>query len=190
MRYLLGTRNWRLEYGVNARNDPVAFSDADWATNEQDHKSISGYAFFLYSGLVSWSSSKQKAIALSSAKAEYMAITHAAKEALWLKLFCQTLELPFPRPFMFLSDSDSAISMTKSNVVSNRAKHIDLRYHSIRDHVAEGTIAIHWISTEDMTADVFTKALLHPIHIRHSRLLGLTVDPEISSNQITQAIAL
>ena len=118
----------------------------------------------MFSGLVSWLSSKQKAIALSSTEAKYMVITHASKEALWIKLFCQTIGLPFPRPFMFLSDSDSAISMTKSNVVSNRAKHIDIRYHFIHDHITEGTITIHWIPTEDMTADIFTKSLARPIH--------------------------
>ena len=182
--YLSGTCDWWLEYGCAACNDPIAYSDVDWATNKQDRKSISGYAFFMFSGLVSWLSSKQKAIALSSTEAKYMAITHAWKEALWIKLFCQTIGLPFPHPFTFLSDSDSAISMTKSNVVLNCAKHINIRYHFIRDHITEGTIAIHWIPTEDMTADIFIKSLARPIHFWHSQALGLSVPT--TTNQITQ----
>lgn len=111
LRYLLGTWDWKLEYGRNVCNDPVAYSDADWVTNEQDQKSILGYAFFMFSGLISCSSSKQKTTALSSAEAEYMVIMHASKEALWIKLFCQTLKLPFPQPFKFLSDSNSGVGL-------------------------------------------------------------------------------
>ena len=188
LRYLLGTKSWRLVYGDSVCNNSIAYCDADWATNEQDRRSISGYAFFMFSGLVSWSSCKQKATALSSTEAEYMSITHASKEALWIRLFCRTIDLPFPRPFRFLSDNDSAISMTKANVVSNRAKHIDLRYHFIREHVSAGTFIINWIPTGDMTADILTKALTLPLHARHAASLGLSTEDESHSNtnQITQ----
>ena len=149
------------------------YSDADWATNQSDRKSVSGYSIFTFSGLVSWSSSKQKATALSSTEAEYMAITHVSKEALWIRLFCHVIGLPFPHPLSLLSDNQSAIDMTKSNAVLSRAKHIDIRYHFIRDHVAQGTVTIKWVPTEDMTADIFTKPLPLPIHLRHSSSLGL-----------------
>lgn len=72
-----------------------------------------------------------------------MAITHVTKELLWIQMFCPIIDIPFPRPFQLLSDNNSAIDMTKSNVISNRAKHIDLRYHFIRDHVSEGTVCIN-----------------------------------------------
>ena len=127
----------------------------------------------MFSGLVSWSSSKQKATALSSTEAEYMAITHVSKESLWIKLFCRSVGIPFPHPIPLLSDNQSAIDMTKSNTVSSCVKHIDICYHFIHDHVAQGTIAINWIPTDDMTADIFTKPLPLPIHLRHSSSLGL-----------------
>ena len=174
--YLLGTRDWVLKYGDGVRTDSIAFCDADWATHQDDRRSISSFAFFLHSGLVSWSSSKQKATALSSTEAEYMAIMHAAKELLWIRMFSGILDLPIPRPFRLLSDNSSAIDMTKLNVISNRAKHIDLHYHFIRDHVSEGTMRINWISTEDMTADIFTKPLPHTVHLKHSSSLGLTTN--------------
>ena len=164
------------------QNDTVTFSDADWATNQSDRKSVSGYAFFMFSGLVSWSSSKQKETALSSAEAEYMAITHVSKEALWIKLFCRSIGLTFPRPLMLLSDNQSAIDMTKSKTVSSHVKHIDIRYHFICDHVAEGTISVKWIPTDDMTADIFTKPLPLPLHLCHSSSLGLL---ELSSEPNT-----
>ena len=174
LRYLSGTQDWVLVYGDGVRSDSIAFSDADWATHQDDRRSISGYTFFMHSGLVSWSSSKQKATALSSTEAEYMAITHATKELLWIRVFSMIIDLPVPKPFHLLSNNNSAIDMMKSNVISNRAKHIDLCYHFIRDHVSEGTICINWILTEDMTADIFTKPLPHPIHSKHTSSLGLT----------------
>ena len=178
LRYLLGTRHHRLSYGDGVRTDSVGYCDADWAMHQDDRRSISGYAFFLHSGLVSWSSSKQKATALSSTEAEYMAITHATKELLWLRMFSSIVDIPFPRPFRLLSDNNSAIDMTKSNIISNRAKHIDLRYHFIRDHVAEGTLRLNWISTKDMTADIFTKPLPYPLHSKHSTSLGINPTPQ------------
>lgn len=175
LRYLLGTADWKLIYGMDVRTDSIAFCDADWATHQDDRRSISGYAFFMYSGLVSWSSSKQKSTALSSTEAEYMSITHVSKEALWIRMFCRVIGLPFPQPFPFLSDNNSAIDMTKLNVISNHAKHIDLRYHFIRDHITEGTLKVNWIPTEDMTADIFTKPLPCPLHMRHAVSLGLVL---------------
>ena len=176
LRYLLGTRDWVLRYGDGVCTDSIAFCDTDWATHQDDCRSISGFAFFLHSGLVSWSSSKQKATALSSTEAEYMAITHAAKELLWIRMFSNIVDLPVPRPFRLLSDNNSAIDMTKSNVILNRVKHIDLQYHFIWDHVSEGTMCINWISTEDMTADIFTKPLPHLTHRKHSSSLGLVTN--------------
>ena len=106
-----------------------------------------------------------------------MAIMHTTKELLWLHMFSSLVDIPFPRPFRLLSDNNSAIDMTKSNIILNRAKHIDLRYHFIQDHVAEGTLRLNWISTEDMTADIFTKPLPHPLHSKHSTSLGLNMTP-------------
>ena len=139
----------------------------------------------MFSGLVLWSSSKQKATTLSSTEAEYMAITHVSKEALWIKLFCHSIDIPFPHPLPLLSDNQSAIGMTKLNMVSNHAKHINIQYHFIRDHVAQGAIIIKWIPTKDMTADIFTKPLPLLIHLHHSSSLGLlntALEPTNTSN--------
>ena len=102
LRYLKGTRHWALTYGDVVCNDTITFSDVDWAMNQSDRKSVSGYAFYMFLGLVSWLSSKQKATALSSTEAEYMAITHVA---LWIQLFCRSVGLRFPRPLPLLSDN-------------------------------------------------------------------------------------
>ncbi|SJL16752.1 uncharacterized protein ARMOST_20281 [Armillaria ostoyae] len=109
LRYLAGTRDYSLEYGgdnlkqvvseLGLSSSDVAYCDSDWGTNEVDRRSFSGYAIFLYGGLVSWSASKQKSTSLSSTESEYMALTHLMKELLWIKLFLTSLSLPFTLPF-------------------------------------------------------------------------------------------
>ena len=106
----------------------------------------------------------------------------------WIRLFCHTIDLLFPQLFRLLSVNDSAISMTKANIVSNRAKHINLQYHFICEHISLGTFVINWIPTNDMTADIFTKVLSFLLHTHHAASLGLTTEGGHlpNQNQITQ----
>ena len=110
LRYLGGTRLLALSLGNSSSPFPESLqgfmqnmgcSDADWASDASDRKSISGYSFFFQGSLVSWSAVKQKSIALSSTEAEYYAMTHAFKEALWLRLFLGFLKLPVPHESPF-----------------------------------------------------------------------------------------
>lgn len=133
LRYLAGTRDLALCLGAPSSRIPstlsgymknVGCSDADWASDAVDRKSISGYSFFFQGSLVSWSAVKQKAIALSSTEAEYYAMAHAFKEALWLCSFLSLLKLPVPHPFPILSDNQAACSLSNSIAISTRSKHI------------------------------------------------------------------
>ena len=153
----------------------VGCTDADWASDTVDRKSISGYSFFFEGSLVSWSAVKQKSVALSSTEAEYYAITHAFKEALWLRVFLSVLKFPVPRPFPILSDNQAACSLSNSLSISARSKHIDIRHHFIRAHVNDGTFSTTWIPTSDMPADIFTKPLSSILFLRHRSVLGLSV---------------
>ena len=116
-------------------------SDADWASDERDRKSISGYCFYFMNSLVSWSTVKQKTISLSSTEAEYYSMTHAMKEALWIRLFLTLNSFPVPRPFPILSDNQSACALANNSSITSRSKHIDIRHHFIRDHISNGTFA-------------------------------------------------
>ena len=182
LRYLVGTINYSLEYGsLPSTDDPVfgaythgySLTDADWATDQSDRKSVSGYLFYLFRSLVSWSAVKQKTIALSSTESEYMAMAHAMKEVLWLRLFLSDVRLPMPRPFPILCDNVGAMDIANSDATSSRSKHIDIRYHFIRKHLASGSFSTSWISTADMTADILTKPLALPLHTKHTVNLGL-----------------
>ena len=145
--YLLGTRYLALCFDVPSSNAPSSLrgflqncgcSDADWASDATDQKSISGYSFYFEGSLVSWSAVKQKSIALSSTEAEYYAMSHAFKEALWIRVFLGFLKFPVPCPFPIFSDNQAACSLSNSLAISARSKHIDIRHHFIREHVQDG----------------------------------------------------
>ena len=184
LRYLGGTRLLALSLGVSSAPVPLSLtgymqnmgcSDADWASDASDRKSISGYSFFFQGSLVSWSSVKQKSIALSSTEAEYYAMIHAFKEALWLWVFLGFLKLPVPHPFPILSDNQAACSLSASPAISARSKHIDIRHHFIRAHVQDGSFTTTWIPTTDMPADIFTKPLDTTLFTKHRDVLGLSI---------------
>ena len=188
LRYLAGTKTLALCLGASSPRVPstlscymqnVGCSDADWASDAVDRKSISGYSFYFKGSLISWSAVKQKSIALSSTEAEYYAMTHAFKEAIWLRTFLSLMKFPVPRPFPILSDNQAACSLSNSPAISARSKHIDIRHHFIRDHVQDGSFSTTWIPTADMPADIFTKALPFPVFSRHRDVLGLSVPPSL-----------
>jgi hypothetical protein len=188
LRYLSGTRNLALCLGSPSSRVPLTLrgylqnmgcSDADWASDAADRKSISGYSFYFEGSLVSWSAVKQKSIALSSTEAEYYAMSHAFKEALWLRAFLTFLDFPVPRPFPILSDNQAACSLSNSLAISARSKHIDIRHHFIREHIQSGSFSTTWVPTEDMPADIFTKSLSFPIFSRHRDVLGLSIPPSL-----------
>jgi hypothetical protein len=184
LRYLGGTRLLALSLGTSSVAVPESLrgymqsmgcSDADWASDALDRKSISGYSFYFQGSLVSWSAVKQKSIALSSTEAEYYAMAHAFKEALWLRVFLGALKLPVPRPFPILSDNQAACALSHSPAISARSKHIDIRHHFIRAHVQDGSFTTVWIPTVDMPADIFTKPLNSILFSRHREVLGLSI---------------
>ena len=155
--YLKYTRDLWLSFGtVKAKIE--GFSDAD-GMSQQDRHAISGYVFMLNGGAVSWSSKRQDTISLSTTEAEYIALTHAAKEAIWFRNLLSELFGPIVEPILINSDNQSAIALAKDDRFHARTKHIDIRYHFIRYVIEEGKIRLTYCPTEDMIADIFTKAL-------------------------------
>jgi hypothetical protein len=155
--YLAGTLDHKLTYGCES-HDLLGYSDADGSMHEE-RKAISGYAFLINGGAVSWKSQKQEIIALSTTEAEYVAMTHATKEALWLRSFVGEIFGKIEEPTTVYGDNQSAIALTKDQQYHARTKHIDIRFHFIRWIVAEGKIKLTYCPTEDMLADCLTKAL-------------------------------
>ena len=100
-------------------------------------------------------------------------MTHAMKEALWIRLFLTIHQFPVPHPFPLLCDNQSAITLVQSEAISSHSKHIDVHYHFIQDHISDGSFSTTWIPTSDMTADILTKPLLSTLFIQHHQSLGL-----------------
>lgn len=173
-RYLSGTKNLKLTYGA-AQFDLVGYSDADGSMHE-DRKAISGYAFLIDGGAVSWASKRQEIISLSTTESEYVAIVHASKEALWLRSLIGQVFAPFNAPVPLMSDNQSAIALTQDHQYHARTKHIDIRFHFIRWVVQDKKIKLVYCSTEDMVADTLTKALSSPKVKHFAHALGLLHD--------------
>src|SRR5215471_6052514 len=112
-RYLLGTKGWKLTYG-EGKEGLEGYTDTDGASQEH-RRAISGYAFLINGGAVSWSSRKQELVTLSTAEAEYVAATHAAKEAIWLRRFIGEVFNPISTPTTLYCDNQSAVALTSNN---------------------------------------------------------------------------
>lgn len=168
-----------LKYSINkclvftkTKFSVTGFVDADFSNNISDRKSFTGYVFMSNGGAVSWEARKQNCVALSSTEAEYIAISEASKEAVFIKGFLSEI-LKRNESVLLYNDSQSAQKLIKNPVYHNRTKHIDTRYHFIREVMSEGTIIVKYLSTNDMVADIFTKSLVKQKHEFCTTRLGL-----------------
>ena len=125
------------------------------------------------SGAVSWSSKKQTSVVLSSTEAEYIAAVATGQEVLWMHKLLRELHFPINNASPMLMDNQSAIATVKNPEHHRRMKHIDIHHHWICEAVHQKQIAVHYIPTEQMTADILTKALPRVLVERHHLALGL-----------------
>lgn len=174
LRYLKGMRELWLIYG-DTQDGIKGFLDADWGSTTEHCHLISGYIYTLDGGAISWSAKKQNIVALSSTEAEYIALTHAAKEALWLRYILADIIHPdvAKHPLALYCDNHSMIALAKDNTFHPRTKHIDIRFHFIHDTVEDNKLSLKHLCTEDMPADLFTTALPRPRLEHLSALFGL-----------------
>ena len=161
LRYIAGTCDWGIFYPK--KNDGCAvirgFSDSDLAGDLDSRKSTSGLVFFLGSSPICWQSTKQKVVALSSCEAEYIAAATAACQAVWLaRLLAEITGEAVGRPVLRV-DNKSTISLIKNPVHHDRSKHIDTRFHLIREYVQAGQIGVEFIRTDEQLGDILTKPL-------------------------------
>lgn len=164
LRYLKGTHNYCLKFQKGGLNID-GFTDADWAANEIDRRSYTGYVFKLGNSVISWESRKQRTVALSSTEAEYMAISDACKEAMFLRTFLNEC-LKINCKINLYNDNQSALKLCSNSMFHARTKHIDIRHHFIRDVVIKKFINVCYMPTGDMIADLLTKPLTREKHVK------------------------
>lgn len=138
----------------------VGYSDADYGNSLDDRKSISGYVFKLNNGAISWKSKRQPIVATSTTEAEYISTSEAAREAMNWRMFLRELGFHLNSPTIINVDNQGAIAIAKNPEHHGRTKHIDIRYHYIRDLVSKHEVQLEYLETNKMIADVLTKHYL------------------------------
>jgi len=159
LRYVRGTIAYGLRYTSSGGVMLHGFTDSDWMGSVVDRKSTSGYCFSLGSAMISWSSRKQSSIAQSIAEAEYTAASAASREAVWLRKLLSDLFRTELEPTVIHCDNQSCIKLTENPVFHDRSKHIEMRYHYIRDMIQRKFLSLLYVPTAEQTADIFTKPL-------------------------------
>ena len=157
-RYLKGTPNLGIWYPKDTGFDLIGYTDSDFAGCKIDRKSTSGSCQFLGRRLVSWYSKKQHSMSTSTAEAEYIAAGSCCAQILWMRNQLQDYGLMLDK-IPILCDNTSAIAIANNPVQHSRTKHIDIRYHFLREHVMNGTVELHFVPTDQQIADIFTKPL-------------------------------
>jgi hypothetical protein len=159
MRYIKGTTGAGIVYSTTGNPRPIGYSDANYATDPGDRKSISGYAFTYAGGMISWKSKKQPVVALSSCESELVALDMAAREAIWITSLFEQLRKPVQLPLQIWEDNQGTINITKNPVNHPGTKHIAVRYFAVRDWIQAGKVKIDYLNTASMLADALTKPL-------------------------------
>ena len=159
LKYIKGSMDRELIYKSDSKLQIEGYCDADWATNADNRRSTTGYVFYLSGAPITWKSKLQSTVALSSCEAEYMALTAAAQEAMYLRKLSLDFGLMIDKPTTIYEDNKSAIMMSNNPSMHKASKHIDLKYHFVREAIEANIIKLEYVETKKQKADGFTKAL-------------------------------
>jgi histone deacetylase 1/2 len=166
LRYLKGTQTKAMTFKrVSSASFYLrGFSDSDWASDSDDRRSMSGYCFALTDNgpLVSWQARKQGCIALSSCEAEYVALSQAAQEMVFLSGLINDIGIEVREIPTLFCDNQGSVALASNSMCNKRSKHIDIRHHFIRDQVKSSKVKVTYVSTRENWADLFTKNLSNP----------------------------
>ena len=158
-RYIKSEPKLEPKYSRHGNNQLIGYADSDWATNQDNRRSTTGYVFTLGGAAISWSSKKQASVALSTTEAEYMALSAANQEALYLRALLRDLKHEQTEPTKIYQDNQGTIKLAENAIVSKRSKHIDVRYHFVRENIIAKNITLEYKKTQEMLADCLTKAV-------------------------------
>ncbi|KAK2981078.1 LOW QUALITY PROTEIN: hypothetical protein RJ640_012033 [Escallonia rubra] len=176
LRYLKGTIEFGLFYSPSNNFKLSAYCDSDLARDLDDRKSTTGFVFYMGDTAFTWSSKKQPIVTLSTCEAEYVAATSCVCQAIWLRFLLRELHLPQKESTEIFVDNKSAIALAKNPVFHDRSKHINTRYHYIRECITEKAVELKYVKSQDQVADIFTKPLkTNSPHYTVHRIIGSTV---------------
>ncbi|GJZ40890.1 hypothetical protein Tco_0587776 [Tanacetum coccineum] len=185
-RYLKGTPSLGLWYPKCSGFNLKGYSDSDYAGCNMDMKSTLGACQLLGGKIVCLSAKKQQSLAMSSTEAEYVAVARCCANILWTKSQLTDYDIIYEKVSIFC-DNTSAIAISNNPVLHSRTKHIDIRYHFIKDHILKGDIELHFIPTQYQLADIFTKLLVEPtFEILIIKLGMLNIDSKPEASVLTE----
>ena len=168
IKYILTTKGLCLKQTtINGPWKITGLCDSDYAGDNDTRKSVTGYVIYLNGLIICWKSKGQSIVTLSSTEAEYVAATDITTELLFIKQVMKFLGMGMKDKMNIKIDNQGALFLSKNEYACHRTKHIDVRYHYIRQHIEEGTIEMELIRSEENTADMFTKNLGHDLFWTH-----------------------
>ncbi|GAU12447.1 hypothetical protein TSUD_229810 [Trifolium subterraneum] len=173
LRYLKGTTSYGLWYEKGNGIKLTGWSDSDYAGDLDDRKSTSGYVFMIGTKVVSWSSKKQPIVTLSTTEAEFIAAANSACQGIWLSRILSQIDEKLKECITIYCDNSSSIKLSKNPVMHGRSKHIDVRFHFLRNLSKDGIIQLIQCSSFEQIADILTKALSLENFCRNRDKLGL-----------------
>lgn len=182
LHYLQGTRDFGLFYKKGEKLELFGFTNSDYAGDQDDRRSTSGYIFMLGTGAISWSSKKQPIVTLSTTEAEFIAATACACQAIWLRRILEELQFKQDKATTVFCDNNSTIKLSKNPVLHGKSKHIDVKYYFLRDLSNDGTIKLVYCRSEDQVADIQTKPLMLATFVKLRGLLGVCLHAAVKED--------
>nr|GEX02877.1 ribonuclease H-like domain, reverse transcriptase, RNA-dependent DNA polymerase [Tanacetum cinerariifolium] len=173
LHYVKGTKDYGITYKHNGGNKIHGYNDSSYGVNTQEGKGTTGIIFYYRESPISWSTQKQATVALSSCESEFVIATAPATQALWLKRLLSRLTHSDEEKITILVDNKSAITLMKNPVFHGRSKHIDMKYHFIRECVKRDDIQVEFVTEDYQKADILTKALPKIRFLTMRQLIGL-----------------
>ena len=172
-RYIKGTISYGLKFNYSNNFELYGYSDSDWAGCVMSRKSTSGQLFRIGGCTVSWRSKKQSVVALSSTEAEYIALCEAAQETTWLRHLLHDIGLQQVEPTTIFEDNQGSIALARNPKDHPRTKHVDVKYHFIRNTIERKRMKVVYCPTADMVADTLTKGLPRPSFEKFRSAMGV-----------------
>jgi len=158
--YVIQTKESKLRIKALTESwELTAYSDSDFAGDKDERKSITGYVIFLSGSVVSWKSKAQPCVALSSTEAEYVALNEAVREVKFISQLLEVMGIMIQKPVKVFVDNIGCIFLSNNKTSGERTKHIDMKYHFIRDQIKKGLVEVQFVRTNENHADIFTKNL-------------------------------
>ena len=177
LRYIKRTIYYGIKFEASNHDqiELCGYTDAGLAGDVVTRKSTSGYVFYIGKSTISWRSNRQSIIVLSSTEAEYISLSAGAQEATWLRRLLCSVGFKQETPTTIYEDNQGTIALTKNPKSHSRTKHIDIKYHFIREAVENKVVKLVYCGTEKMFADILTKGLPKPKFEELRLMLGVTM---------------